>query len=54
MVFENVDFSYGDGANKILHNLNFKIDQGETVAFLGDTGSGKSSLVILLPPSNST
>lgn len=49
IVFENVDFSYGDGANKILHNLNFKIDQGETVAFLGDTGSGKSSLVSLLP-----
>ena len=33
----------------MLHNLNFKIDQGETVAFLGDTGSGKSSLVSLLP-----
>ncbi|WP_367357091.1 ATP-binding cassette domain-containing protein [Mesotoga sp.] len=38
----------------MLHNLNLKIDQGETVAFLGDTGSGKSSLVILLPRSNST
>ena len=49
IVFENVDFSYGDGANKMLHNLNLKIDQGETVAFLGDTGSGKSSLVSLLP-----
>lgn len=49
IVFENVDFSYGDGANKILHNLNFKIDQGETFAFLGDTGSKKSSHVSLLP-----
>lgn len=49
IVFENVDFSYDGGGNKILHNLNFTINQGETVAFLGDTGSGKSSLVSLLP-----
>ncbi|WP_414674291.1 ATP-binding cassette domain-containing protein [Mesotoga sp. UBA5557] len=49
IVFENVDFNYDGGGNKILHNLNFKIDQGETVAFLGDTGSGKSSLVSLPP-----
>lgn len=45
--FDNVSFSYDDG-RKILKNMSFKIKQGETLAILGPTGSGKSTLVHLL------
>jgi len=44
--FENVNFSYGD--NSILRNISFTLKPGETLAILGATGSGKSSLVHLL------
>ncbi|MCL2440404.1 MAG: ABC transporter ATP-binding protein/permease, partial [Treponema sp.] len=44
--FDNVSFSYGD--NHILRNISFTLKPGETMAILGATGSGKSSLVHLL------
>lgn len=47
IVFENVDFEYEKG-KPILKNLSFRVKQGQTVAILGPTGSGKSSLVHLL------
>ena len=45
--FENVSFAYEDG-REILKNLSFKVKKGETLAILGPTGSGKSTLVHLL------
>ena len=49
LVFENVEFAY-DGAEKhALHGVSFSIKPGEVVALMGATGSGKSSLVSLLP-----
>jgi len=45
--FENVNFEYEKG-NEILSNISFKVKKGETVAIVGPTGSGKSSLVHLL------
>lgn len=49
VVFEgsNLCFSY-DGENEVLHNLNFQIKKGETIALVGSNGSGKSTLVKLL------
>jgi len=49
IVFEgkNLCFSY-DGKNEVLHNLNFQIKKGETIALVGSNGSGKSTLVKLL------
>lgn len=46
IIFENVNFSYD--ASPILKNLSFKIKEGKTVAFLGATGSGKSTIMHLL------
>ncbi len=46
--FRNVSFSYSDGTEKVLDGVSFKAAHGETVAILGSTGSGKSSLVQLL------
>lgn len=45
--FENVSFGY-EGENKVLKNISFEVKQGETIAIMGQTGSGKSSLVHLL------
>lgn len=45
--FKNVSFSYGD--TEVLKNISFKIDPGETVAIMGETGSGKTTLVNLIP-----
>ena len=45
--FDNVSFSY-DGEKSPLKNINLKINQGETVALVGSTGSGKTTLVNLL------
>ncbi len=48
--FENVSFKYpGAGGNNILDNISFDVKKGETVAIIGATGSGKSSLVNLIP-----
>jgi ATP-binding cassette subfamily B protein len=46
--FENVSFGYLPGEN-VLHDINFSIQAGETVAVVGPTGGGKTSLVNLLP-----
>lgn len=45
--FEGVNFSY-DGTNYILEDLNFKIDPGKTLAIIGSTGSGKSTIINIL------
>ncbi|MDX9790180.1 MAG: ABC transporter ATP-binding protein [Candidatus Kapabacteria bacterium] len=47
IVFENVSFSY-DGSKMVLKDVNFEIKKGETVAIVGATGSGKTSLINLL------
>ena len=48
--FENVSFSYiKDKAKEVLKNINIEIKSGETVGIIGGTGSGKSSLVNLIP-----
>ena len=49
IVFKNVDFKYPDGDENMLSNISFDIKQGETVAFIGSTGSGKTTLVNLIP-----
>ena len=46
--FENVDFSYPKSSEKVLKNINFNIESGETLGIIGSTGSSKSSLVQLL------
>lgn len=48
IVFEHVRFQYEDGNQAVLEDVSFTIKQGETLAILGPTGSGKSSLVHLL------
>ena len=47
--FKNVDFSYPGAAEKVLSNISFRAEAGETIAFIGSTGSGKSTLVNLVP-----
>lgn len=48
--FENVSFKYpGAAGNNVLDNISFEVKKGETVAIIGATGSGKSSLVNLIP-----
>ncbi|HUU78074.1 MAG TPA: ABC transporter ATP-binding protein [candidate division Zixibacteria bacterium] len=47
--FKNVTFTYVEGNPPVLKNVNLKINQGETIAFLGTTGSGKSTIVSLVP-----
>jgi ATP-binding cassette subfamily B protein len=50
VTFENVTFSYGGKfQNPVLNNISFTAEPGQTVALLGATGSGKSSLVHLIP-----
>jgi ATP-binding cassette subfamily B protein len=50
VVFEDVDFSYnGESSESVLQNINLIADPGQTVAILGATGSGKTSLVHLIP-----
>ncbi|MDF1512545.1 MAG: ABC transporter ATP-binding protein [Anaerolineae bacterium] len=50
VVFENVTFSYdGNGHDPVLKNISFTAEPGQTVAILGATGSGKSSLIHLIP-----
>jgi ATP-binding cassette, subfamily B, bacterial len=47
--FENVSFQYEDGNNEVLKNISFCCQPGQAIALLGSTGSGKTSLVNLLP-----
>jgi len=49
IVFENVSFTYSDGEKDVLKNVSFTVKPGQSIALLGSTGSGKSSLVNLLP-----
>ncbi|SDQ52722.1 ABC transporter ATP-binding protein/permease [Carnobacterium viridans] len=49
VVFDNVSFQYPDASEAILENISFTANKGETVAFIGSTGSGKSTLVNLIP-----
>ena len=49
ITFENVDFSYKDNDEKILKNINLVAKKGETVALVGNSGGGKSTLVNLIP-----
>lgn len=47
--FKNVSFTYPDSREAMLQGINFKAEKGQTVAFIGSTGSGKSSLINLVP-----
>ena len=47
--FKNVSFKYPDADENIIENISFTAKQGETVAFIGSTGSGKSTLINLVP-----
>ena len=47
--FRNVSFKYPDAEEYLLENISFKAEKGETVAFIGSTGSGKSTLINLIP-----
>jgi ATP-binding cassette subfamily B protein len=49
LVFEDVSFMYSDGESDVLKNVSFHVRPGQAVALLGSTGSGKTSLVNLLP-----
>lgn len=47
--FRNVSFKYPDAEEYLLRDISFKANKGETVAFIGSTGSGKSTLINLVP-----
>ena len=47
--FRNVSFKYPDASEYVLKNLSFKAEKGQTVAFIGSTGSGKTTAVNLVP-----
>ena len=47
--FKNVSFKYPDADEYILKDINFEAKKGETIAFIGSTGSGKSTLINLIP-----
>lgn len=47
--FRNVSFHYPDAADDIISDINFKANKGEMVAFIGATGSGKTTLISLIP-----
>ena len=49
VVFEDVSFVYSDGEHNVLKNVSFRVMPGQAIALLGSTGSGKTSLVNLLP-----
>lgn len=49
VVFDNVSFKYPDAEENVLENISFTAKKGETVAFIGSTGSGKSTLINLVP-----
>ena len=47
--FKNVSFKYPDADEYVLKDISFKVNKGETIAFIGSTGSGKSTLINLVP-----
>ena len=47
--FKNVSFKYPDGEEYVLRDISFKAKKGETIAFIGSTGSGKSTIINLIP-----
>lgn len=47
--FDHVSFAYPQADEKVLEDISFKAEKGQTVAFIGSTGSGKSTLVNLIP-----
>lgn len=49
VIFKDVTFVYPDGEEPVLKNISFEAHEGETVAFIGSTGSGKSTLINLIP-----
>ena len=49
LTFENVSFAYPDSEEAVLENIDFSVKQGETIAVIGGTGSGKSTIAKLIP-----
>lgn len=49
ITFDKVSFSYPNSEDAVLHNISFTANPGETTAFIGSTGSGKSTLIKLIP-----
>ena len=49
IVFDDVCFRYGDAEADVLHHISFTAEPGKTTAFIGSTGSGKSTLINLIP-----
>lgn len=49
IVFKHVCFSYSQGGDEVLHNINLVIEKGKTIALVGASGAGKSTLVDLIP-----
>ena len=49
VTFQNVTFRYAPGAEPVIQDVSFRAQAGQTVAFIGSTGSGKSTLVNLIP-----
>ena len=47
--FKNVSFKYPDAENYVIKDINFKAKKGQTIAFIGRTGSGKSTVINLIP-----
>lgn len=47
--FKNVDFSYPEAGSPAVKNINFKVKKGETLAFIGATGSGKTTVINMIP-----
>ena len=49
ITFENVSFTYPDAESPVIRNISFTVKEGETVAFIGSTGSGKTTVINLIP-----
>ena len=49
LTFKNVSFHYPESPNYVLHNISFTVKKGEVLAFIGPMGSGKSTLINLIP-----
>ncbi|MGG5370854.1 ABC transporter ATP-binding protein [Enterococcus sp. AZ196] len=47
--FDHVSFHYPDASEPVIHDITFKAEQGDTIAFIGSTGSGKSTILNLIP-----